>query len=272
MTSWSDLSFEMNRLPLDVDTADRLLAGTVAPEDAPPGYSEVGSLLIAARADDGVGHSRSDDLTMARFVAAVRSTRETTTRSPRRSTLHRAKPIAALVTIALACTTGLALAGTLPGAAQDVASEMLAKVGIEVPGPNDNAGTHPNVRGQSDVSNDASVDANSPEEAGSGSSGKGSEISSLATTTDLEGVDKGAAISTLASGGQSQAGQHGQAGADHRSAGQGQSSDGAATADEASDGHSTAGAANGAATADEASDGHSTAGAANGAAGQSHRP
>jgi len=247
MTFWSDLSFEMQRLSLDTDTADRLLAGTVAPEDAPPGYSEVASLLTAAHAADGVVLGRRDDLAMARFVAAARASRETSTRSPRRPSLHRVKPIAALVTIALTCTTGLALAGTLPGAAQDVASEMLAKVGVDVPGPNDKAGTHPSVRGQSDVSNDASEDANSPEDAGSAGSGKGAEISTLATTTNLEGVDKGAAISTLASGGQSQAGQNGQADSEHGSAGQAPSSDGAATADQASDGHSTAGAANGAA-------------------------
>jgi hypothetical protein len=253
MTSWSDLSFEMQRLPLDTDTADRLLAGTVTPEDAPPGYSEVASLLTAAHGADGVVLDRRDNLTMARFVAAARASREISTRSPRRSSLHRVKPIAALVTIALTCTTGLALAGTLPGAAQDVASEMLAKVGVDVPGPNDNAGTHPSVRGQSNVSNDASEDANTPEEAGSGSSEKGAEISSLATTTDLKGVDMGAAISTLASGGQSQAGQNGQAAAEHGSPGQAPSSDGAATAD-------------------EASDGHSAAGADNGAAGQAHRP
>jgi hypothetical protein len=246
MTSWSDLSFEMQRLPLDTDTANRLLAGTVAPEDAPPGYSEVASLITAAHGADGVVLDRRDDLAMARFVAAARMSRETTTRS-RRSSLHRVKPIAALVTIALTCTAGLALAGTLPGAAQDVASEMLAKVGVDVPGPNDNAGTHPSVRGQSDVSDDSTNHVNRPEDAGSPGSGKGAEISTLATTTDLEGVDKGAAISTLASGGQSQAGQNGQADSEHGSAGQAPSSDGAATADEASDGHSTAGAANGAA-------------------------
>jgi hypothetical protein len=246
MTSWSDLSFEMQRLPLDTDTANRLLAGTVAPEDAPPGYSEVASLLTAAHGADGVVLDRRDDLAMARFVAAARMSRETTTRS-RRSSLHRVKPIAALVTIALTCATGLALAGTLPGAAQDVASQMLAKVGVDIPGPNDNAGTHPSVRGQSDVSDDSTNHVNRPEDAGSAGPGKGVEISTLATTTDLEGVDKGAAISTLASGGQSQAGQNGQADSEHGSAGQAPSSDGAATADEASDGHSTAGAANGAA-------------------------
>ena len=49
MTSWNDFYFEMKRLPLDMDTADRIVAGTVAPEDAPPGYSEVASVLLAAR-------------------------------------------------------------------------------------------------------------------------------------------------------------------------------------------------------------------------------
>ena len=72
--------------------------------------------------------------------------------------------------------------------------------------------------------------------------GKGAEISELATTTELTGVEKGAAISTLASGGKSQAGQQGEATADHSAA-----TDGAATADEASGGHSTAGADNAAA-------------------------
>jgi len=37
----------------------------------------------------------------------------------------------------------------------------------------------------------------------------GAEVSELATTTELTGWEKGAAISTLASGGQSQAGMHG---------------------------------------------------------------
>lgn len=37
----------------------------------------------------------------------------------------------------------------------------------------------------------------------------GEEVSELATTTELEGWEKGAAISTLASGGMSQAGMHG---------------------------------------------------------------
>ena len=105
-----------------------------------------------------------------------------------------------VVAAAFAASVGMASAGSLPGAAQDVASEMLAKVGITVPGANDSAGTHPDVRGSSTSVPSASADA-----------GKGAEISELATTTDLTGVEKGAAVSTAASGGKSQAGRHGSA-------------------------------------------------------------
>ena len=37
-------------VPLDDDTAERLLAGRLHPEDAPPGYAEVTRLLRAAAA------------------------------------------------------------------------------------------------------------------------------------------------------------------------------------------------------------------------------
>jgi hypothetical protein len=250
MTCWDDFPFEMERLPLDTDTADRLLAGTVSPEDAPPGYDAVASLLATARCAEVPAAAARETRTVEMLVLAARSSRATIPRSPRRSSVHRIKLAAALATAALACTTGLAFAG------------------ISVPGLNDHAGTHPSVRGisspdtaeaamqkpESSGSEQSGSDAakQKPESSSSDHSGqgKGAEISQLATTTDLTGVDKGAAISTLASGGQSQAGQHGQAGAD-----QGSSS-----------------AHDGQATAEAASGGQSSGGADNAAVGQSHRP
>jgi len=249
MRAWDDFVSEMERLPLDADTADRLLAGSVLPEDAPPGYAGVASLLAAARPNDPASWPPREDAALESFVIAARTSPETTTRSPRRSSLHRLKLAATIATVALACTTGLAFAGSLPGAAQDVASTMLAKVGVTVPGPNEHAGTHPRTRGSS--SQEATTTESTSET--ESTSGKASEISQLATTIDLTGVEKGAAISTLASGGESQAGQHGQATADHGSGAEASSSSGANTAD-------------------AASAGHSTAGSDNGAAGQSHRP
>jgi len=248
MSGSRDFDYDMQRLPLDVGTADRLLAGQVLPADAPPGYETVASLLLTLRAQEETPAFRPEDT--GRELAEPGRPRLTETMpTPRRKTLQRLKLAGAAVAAALACTTGLAFAGNLPGAAQDVASSMLSKVGVTVPGPNENAGTHPSVRGTSSPDVAATdgaegTDEAAPENAG----GKGAEISELATTTDLTGVEKGAAISTLASGGKSQAGQHGDATADHSAAN------------------------SGATAADEASGGHSSAGADNAGAGQAHRP
>jgi len=251
------LESEMQRLPLDTDTADRLLAGSVAPEDAPPGYAGVATLLAAVADSPAAGDFSRESETVGLIAAVVRSSQPKTTEPRRRSIVPRLRLATAFATVALAATTGLAFAGSLPGAAQDVASTMLAEVGVSVPGSNSNAGDHPNVRGKS---SDAPVT--------SSNSGKGGEISDLATSTDLTGVEKGAAISTLASGGQSQAGEHGQASDAHGASVETPNSGGAGTADAASGAESSQGTA----IAKAASDNHSVAGSENAADGQSHRP
>jgi hypothetical protein len=264
MSLSSDLDREMTRLPIDIDTADRLLAGSVAPEDAPPGYEPVAALFAAARVSEAHDGFLREDETLAAVAEILRSSPITRSRLQRRSFVPRLKLATAFATIALAGTTGLAFAGSLPGAAQDVASAMLAKVGVSVPGPNSHAGDHPNVRGQS---GEATSETSSEPTEDASSSGKGSEISDLATSTDLTGVEKGAAISTLASGGKSQAGQNGQAGEEHGAPVATPNTGGTGTADTASGGNST----DGSATANTASDGHSSAGSAN-STGQSHQP
>jgi hypothetical protein len=251
MSPWRDLESEMQRLPLDTDTADRLLAGSVAPEDAPPGYAGVATFLAAV-----IDSPTADDLpreseTVAFLGDVVRSSQPKMTKPRRRSIVPRLRLATAFATVALAGATGLAFAGSLPGAAQGVASAMLEKVGVDVPGPNGNAGDHPNVRGKS--SDTAVTPSNS---------GKGGEISELATSTDLTGVEKGAAISTLASGGKSKAGQEQGAPVEAPNTG------GTGTADTASGGQSSEGAA----TANTASDDHSVAGSDNAVDGQLHRP
>jgi hypothetical protein len=61
----------------------------------------------------------------------------------------KAKLAAAGLTGALALTTGLAAANALPGAAQSVASDTLAKVGVSVPNPNSHSSGHADTRGKS---------------------------------------------------------------------------------------------------------------------------
>ena len=279
MNPWSDFDCEMHPVPLDLDTADRLLAGTVAPEDAPPGYANVARLLESAAAEPTADELSRETEIVAMVAAAVRSSSSIHSVSPRRFfmpfALSRPRIAAAFVAVTLACTAGLASAGSLRGAAQDVASSMLAKVGISVPGPNEHAGTHPSVRGSS---SDASSDAVTR-----------SEIAELATTTALTGVEKGAAISSAASDEKSQAGQRGSASGGSApvdtpnsggtgtadTASGGRSSHGTSTADAARGGASSAGSGNassGQETAESASGGHSSAGSDNGSAGQSHKP
>lgn len=258
MSLWDDFDPDMHPVALDTDTADRLLAGAIAPADAPPGYADVARLLEAV-SDEAVPEELDREAETVRIVAAVvHSSLDARSESPRKSlmpvALPRPRMTAAVIAAALACSAGLASAGALPGAAQEVASSMLAKVGISVPGANENAGTHPDERGTSSTITHATSDS---------TAGQGAEISDLARTTDLTGVDKGAAISTEASNGKSHAGQH-------SGASSGAASDdtpnggGTGTADTASGGKSSPGTSK----ADTASDGHSSAGSGNASGGQ----
>jgi hypothetical protein len=243
-----DCERRMQRMSLDLDTADRLLAGSIASEDAPPGYSRLSALLVR---DWSTDTAVPDENFLALLSATVRSTPTTETRPSKNSFMPRIKLAAALTVTALVATTGLAFAGSLPGAAQDIASTMLAKAGVTVPGPNSDSGDHPSTRGPS----------SKPTVETPASSGKGSEISDIARS-DLTGIEKGAAVSTAASDGKSRAGQQHSAPVETPNAG------GTATADTASEGHSSQGTTK----ANEASEGHSSAGSENGAAGQDHRP
>jgi hypothetical protein len=205
MSVWGDMDYEMQPLPLDGETAERLLSARVAPEDAPPGYGPVVRLLDAAWAEASAEELANEREGVIAFALAVGSSRPTDSVSPRGFSqpfpFSRVRLVAAALATALV-TAGLASAGSLPGAAQDVASEVLAKLGVSVPGPNDSAGTHPDVRG-------SSATAPSAER-------KGQEISELARTTEATGVEKGAAVSTAASEGKSRAGQDAAAGSNSR--------------------------------------------------------
>jgi hypothetical protein len=183
-------------LDLDEQTARRLVAGAIPPADAPPGYRGV-VRLIDALIRPGSASELANEL---RAVAGIAAAASSPSPPARRSSMMRkvvsTKGIGvAAVVGGLSLFSGLAAAGALPGAAQQAASDALAKVGISVPSPNDHARDHPQAPGDS-----TDQPAGTP---------NGSDISNTARTTDSTGVDKGAEISTKASGGTSQAGDHG---------------------------------------------------------------
>jgi hypothetical protein len=118
----------------------------------------------------------------------------------------RSMRLAAMTGCLLGATAGAAFAGVLPAAAQDAAKSAFAQVGVNVPA------------GHTVQPSDAT---------------KGLTISGVAKDPSTSGRDKGAAVSSQASGG------HSQAGADHSSTGKGSSDHAQGTG--SGDGSSTAG-------------------------------
>ena len=222
MTPRDDSLGEMVRTVwLDRGTADRLLSGSVAPDDAPPGYTDVARLLRAVAmppsphelAPEAEAVAAAETILRARSAALPTPARSGARPRTARSRFFRTKVTSLVVVGTLIGTSGLAAAGVLPDPVQSAASRVLDAIGIDVPDP-------------STIEHPAST---------------GEEISEIATTTDAEGVDKGAEISDAASGGISHAGdEHGAPGS-LGGAADGSRGVGAEVGEAASEGHSSTG-------------------------------
>jgi hypothetical protein len=167
---------------------------------ARPGDGPVARILAAAAAPAQAGPLPGEDAAIAAFRKAFSGQPHVLGGR----TSQRAA--AAVLAGGLVLSGGAAAAGVLPGAMQQTAKDMFARVGVTVPGPK--AHTTPGTT--------TPVPAVSPEPTaggpGASSSGNGSDVSDLAHSTTATGVDKGAALSSAASDGKSQAGQHGNPG------------------------------------------------------------
>jgi hypothetical protein len=122
MTAFGDID-DVTPVALDVATADRLLAGTVAPEDAPPGYAAVTRLLEAAWAEPTPAELRREAEVVAMTAAVLRMPSWSAAgagNAPRRSVLSRPSIAAALIAAGIASSAALSFAGVLPGPAQDL--------------------------------------------------------------------------------------------------------------------------------------------------------
>jgi hypothetical protein len=191
----------------DPNTAERLLSGQLPIDDSPPAAKPIATMIDSVTAEPTDYELATQSVSVAVLTAAIRHA-SVDALGPRRTpmTKPRITQLAAASTVGvMTLFASLAGANALPGSAQSVASSVLGTVGISVPGPNDHAGDHPAGRGESTShpSNDSTT---------SSSSGKGSDISDTAHNTPTTGVEKGATISDQASGGASQAGDHGSAG------------------------------------------------------------
>ncbi|HEX2110282.1 MAG TPA: hypothetical protein VHF67_01900 [Gaiellaceae bacterium] len=135
MTDWLDRDPEMGTLAVDSYLADRILSGGLPPEESPAGLAEVAVLVRALRAEPTTEELARQEQTVAAIGAIVRSRTEpvAASRPRRRLGTTRLRVALAFAASLLGATTALAAAGELPGRAQDVASDVLRTIGIEVP-------------------------------------------------------------------------------------------------------------------------------------------
>lgn len=164
-------------------TAESLISGV-----SKPGYEDLSALLSDASKGLEVSESDRDLQIISRMTRAIGAPNE---RSIVLKRSMRWKLSGISVAGLLTVMTGLAFAGSLPGAAQDVASEMLSKVGITVPA-SDNANYHSQTRGKSGDTHGAESDSH----------GKGFDVTSTVNSTS-PGLERGKAVSEVASDGHS---------------------------------------------------------------------
>jgi hypothetical protein len=176
---------------------------------AQPGDGPVARILAAAGAPSDTAHQPGEDAAIAAFRAAFSGS----TGKPRVLAARMSRRAAAAVLVGGLALSGsaAAAAGVLPDSVQKTAKAVLAKVGLTVPGPKEDTADNP---ARPHTTTPVPVASAEPTDGppGAATSGRGSEISGLARSTTSTGVDKGAAVSSAASDGKSQAGQHGNAG------------------------------------------------------------
>jgi len=133
MSDWRDNQRDTTPIELDLDTADRILSGAVEAADAPPGFESVVQLLQAAAIDETAEIEGFDEWRAAAAMAAAMETPRPARVAGGRFRRRTAMALVCTMTV-FTTTGGLAVAGALPGPAQDVVSTALHHVGVSVPG------------------------------------------------------------------------------------------------------------------------------------------
>jgi hypothetical protein len=150
-------SAEMRRLPLDPDTdplalddetVERLLAGELSPEQAPPGYAEVAELLAAATAAPTRGELAGQAAVLAE-LRAVTSTRRAPAHARRaaRPPRRRWAGLAAVALVGALVTGGVAVAasGQLAEPVREAARSILSSDGDARPAAPSQPGPAPSL-------------------------------------------------------------------------------------------------------------------------------
>jgi hypothetical protein len=134
MTPPNGFPSDMDPFALDTGTAERLVAGSLDPSDAPPEYRGVAQTLEALRQPPDSAELAGAPETVERITTAIVVARRARPEPrPKRPPARAGKLAAVAASIVLTLTSGLAVAGALPESAQDVASAVLGRVGIPIP-------------------------------------------------------------------------------------------------------------------------------------------
>lgn len=121
---------DMPTPPLDPDTADRLLAGSIHPDDAPAGYRRVAALIATAR----------EPVTEAERVEPPAGLGELVTSSPPATAptggrRRRLATVAVAATVLLGASGSAAATNSLPAPVQRTVSSLGSHLGLSIPTP-----------------------------------------------------------------------------------------------------------------------------------------
>lgn len=204
-----------HRQTLDDDSASRMLQGLVHPDDAPPGYGPVAGLLAGAAQSPPLAEG-DGTATICAMVEVIRAGAAPTPQSSRRRSmlgkLFAGKALVAMAAVALTATGAAAATGSLPAQVQDVVSDAVSHVGVDLPADAGKSADHrqDGEHRQPDDKDRSGEDRSRPGDSGgedAGDNGKGAEISDLTHDPALDGQPKGPAVSDVASNGKSRAGE-----------------------------------------------------------------
>jgi hypothetical protein len=178
-------------LALDEETLERLLAGGLPPDQAPPGYAQVAELLAAAaaapNAEELVGQAAA--VAELRAVTRARPARASTLRARRPGTRRR-MGLAVVVAVGVLVTGGAAAAATghLPGPVRDAARSIVDTVGGGQPAAPTQPGRQPAPVTQTPAPGGAANGTQGPRPADATDPGPGPGASGPTPGPDKEGL------------------------------------------------------------------------------------
>jgi hypothetical protein len=132
-------SGDMPTPPLDANTADRLLAGAIQPDDAPNGYQRIAALIAVASESPTEAEIQTPPAGLAELVTSSSEPVGQVRRTRRRST----KVAVAATVLCLTASSAAAATNHLPAPVQRAVSSVASQIGVAIPKPVSSTDTTP---------------------------------------------------------------------------------------------------------------------------------